>query len=775
MYQIQRDVQREEISLEHINQRYLEAQLRYEKNQMGLAEPRPDHLQNELLTLKTQNTQLEKQHQIAIENHRLITHKSIELREQLSSIEQQIHQAQDKLQTLTMEHAKLFSIQNAALRHQSKENSDITKWEKFPRLAEVLKVNGPWLNACEKVLGDSIQAIVLESMEQLWPELPHLKGHASLFITPDPKPHTISAHPCLSDQVLGQIPCSSHQLKHTFTASSLEEALSWLPTLKDYESIITADGYWLGPGWVKINGREPQDDTSLLYRQQTLTQLEANLLTAREQLKNLQEHRDNTHTSVVSSERESDALKQQLLVSQDALNTNTTQINHKQQEMNLAITKIKVLTEESEALQLKIEELLSQKMATEEQLRQTQAAASQQAQILKQLTLTKTSWEDNYNQLRDQVDKARNTLHQTELQCQQETLKAQQLRDKITHAHRQLESLHARLKTLEQHYNELTNPDLLQHTLLEEKLQLHHQTNDALILQRQREEALLRELNEGESYRHQQEQHLHSMQEKIQQEQLREQALLVRTEHLTESLASLEANIEAVLAELSTEDSLEEREQQLIALNEKIERLGAINLIAIEEYQTEIARKQHLDEQHQDLISALNTLEAAIAKMDKETQLRLKDTFDQVNASFQSLFPRLFDGGCARLELTCDNLLEAGVLVMAQPPGKRNGTIHLLSGGEKAMTAVALVFAIFQQNPSPFCMLDEVDAPLDDANVKRFCSLVKEMSKFVQFLFITHNKVTMELAEHLIGVTMREPGVSRLVAVDVKEALAIIE
>lgn len=158
-----------------------------------------------------------------------------------------------------------------------------------------------------------------------------------------------------------------------------------------------------------------------------------------------------------------------------------------------------------------------------------------------------------------------------------------------------------------------------------------------------------------------------------------------------------------------------------------------------------------------------------------QTKQRLKDTFDQINTSFQSLFPRLFGGGRALLELTCDNLLEAGILVMAQPPGKRNSSIHMLSGGEKAMTAVALVFAIFQLNPSPFCMLDEVDAPLDEMNVKRFSELVKEMSPFVQFLFITHNKVTMELADHLIGVTMHEPGVSRVVAVDVAKAMSFAQ
>ena len=237
----------------------------------------------------------------------------------------------------------------------------------------------------------------------------------------------------------------------------------------------------------------------------------------------------------------------------------------------------------------------------------------------------------------------------------------------------------------------------------------------------------------------------------------------------------MSADVDVLLSGIPTHVTLQAHEKTLIDFDDKIKRLGAINLMAIEEYQTELERKEHLDGQYMDLMEALATLDTAIAKMDKETQLRLKDTFDQVNASFQALFPRLFGGGNARLELTCDNLLDAGILVMAQPPGKRNSSIHLLSGGEKAMTAVALVFAIFQLNPSPFCMLDEVDAPLDGLNVKRFCELVKEMSQFVQFLFITHNKVTMELAEHLIGVTMREPGVSRVVTVDVEEALSIAE
>ncbi|MDH5729956.1 MAG: chromosome segregation protein SMC, partial [Gammaproteobacteria bacterium] len=198
-----------------------------------------------------------------------------------------------------------------------------------------------------------------------------------------------------------------------------------------------------------------------------------------------------------------------------------------------------------------------------------------------------------------------------------------------------------------------------------------------------------------------------------------------------------------------------------------------INLAAIEEYAEQSERKNYLEAQFLDLTEALNTLESAIRKIDKETRARFKNTFDQVNDGIKRMFPKLFGGGQAYLELTGDDLLDTGVTVMARPPGKRISNIHLMSGGEKALTAVAMVFAIFELNPAPFCMLDEVDAPLDDANVGRFCELVKTMSATVQFIFITHNKVTMEIAEHLNGVTMHEPGVSRMVAVDVDEAVEL--
>ena len=205
----------------------------------------------------------------------------------------------------------------------------------------------------------------------------------------------------------------------------------------------------------------------------------------------------------------------------------------------------------------------------------------------------------------------------------------------------------------------------------------------------------------------------------------------------------------------------------------KIERLGQVNLAAIDEFKEQSERKEYLDKQFADLTEALNALESAIRKIDRETRERFQDTFDKVNAGLGAKFPRLFGGGNAYLELTGEDVLESGVAVMARPPGKRNSTISQLSGGEKALTAVALVFSIFDLNPAPFCLLDEVDAPLDEHNVGRFCDIVREMSERVQFVFITHNKITMELASQLVGVTMNEPGVSRLVSVDVDEALRL--
>jgi chromosome segregation protein len=244
----------------------------------------------------------------------------------------------------------------------------------------------------------------------------------------------------------------------------------------------------------------------------------------------------------------------------------------------------------------------------------------------------------------------------------------------------------------------------------------------------------------------------------------------VRRETVAEQLAATQFD-PALLAQIDPAATVESWEAQLEDTKGKIERLGQVNLAAIGEFKEQSERKEYLDRQCKDLTDALETLESAMRKIDRETRTRFQDTFDRVNAGLKEKFPRLFGGGHAYLELAGEESESAGVSVMARPPGKRNSTISQLSGGEKALTAVALVFSIFDLNPAPFCLLDEVDAPLDENNVGRFCDIVREMSSSVQFIFITHNKSTMELASQLVGVTMNEPGVSRLVAVDVDEAV----
>jgi chromosome segregation protein len=278
-------------------------------------------------------------------------------------------------------------------------------------------------------------------------------------------------------------------------------------------------------------------------------------------------------------------------------------------------------------------------------------------------------------------------------------------------------------------------------------------------------------LREHEAARFAVEQQVETARSSLDEARLAAGQVRVRREGVAEQLKLTNFEFEVLAAQMAPDAAVESWEVQLEETKGKIERLGQVNLAAIGEFKEQSERKEYLDRQCKDLTDALETLESAMRKIDRETRTRFQDTFDRVNAGLKEKFPRLFGGGHAYLELAGEDTAAAGVSVMARPPGKRNSTISQLSGGEKALTAVALVFAIFDLNPAPFCLLDEVDAPLDENNVGRFCDIVRDMSRNVQFIFITHNKSTMEMASQLVGVTMNEPGVSRLVAVDVDEAV----
>jgi chromosome segregation protein len=310
---------------------------------------------------------------------------------------------------------------------------------------------------------------------------------------------------------------------------------------------------------------------------------------------------------------------------------------------------------------------------------------------------------------------------------------------------------------------------------LDELLGVRVEKEERLAEIRRRHDDLTTQLREHEESRLGSEQRLGPLRDRISDARLKEQAASLAIAQFEQQLADAGADQVALAAKLEKPVRPNVLQGEINRLGQSIQALGAINMAALDELTTDQERKQFLDAQSNDLAEALDTLENAIRRIDRESRDMLKQTFDAVNANFAKMFPVLFGGGEAKLVMTGEEILDAGVQVMAQPPGKRNQSIHLLSGGEKALTATSLIFSMFQLNPAPFCLLDEVDAPLDDSNTERFCRLVKTMSAETQFLFITHNKITMELGSHLIGVTMQEQGVSRIVAVDIEEALRMRE
>jgi chromosome segregation protein len=384
-------------------------------------------------------------------------------------------------------------------------------------------------------------------------------------------------------------------------------------------------------------------------------------------------------------------------------------------------------------------------------------------------------------QLQEAVNDARHYAKRDRDAMQELAISLESMRTAKDSADRNLERMQEQLEHVKQRREELLETledddspiESLQEELeswLAQRVEAEQHLNTA----RTASEELEQKLRGLEQQRMQLEQGVQEKRSAYENERLNAQENKVRCQTVKEQLDETGFGAKSLLDDLEEGAKTEDWEQKVSDMALKISRLGPINLAAIDEFQEQSERKEYLDSQHKDLIDALTTLENAIAKIDKETRSRFKDTFEQVNKRVSEMFPKLFGGGQAYLELTDDDLLNTGVTIMARPPGKRISNIHLLSGGEKALTAVAMVFAIFELNPAPFCMLDEVDAPLDEANVGRFCQLVKEMSSRVQFIFITHNKPAMELAQQLSGVTMREAGVSRIVAVDVDEAVKLV-
>ena len=636
------------------------------------------------------------------------------------------------------------------------------------RLADRLEVRPGWETAVETVLGPALKAV----------PVPDLGPLAAAGLAPglmliddatvaDPASDPAGSAPGLAAQCRAPWPLAG-LLGSVQTAADLTEALARRAALAPGASLVTPDGTRVGTNWLRAPAAGATD--GVLARAEALKALDQELADLADQESVLAERDEAERAARAAAEAERAAVAQDLAARNRELAALRAELTGARARAGHLRERREALAAERADLAAQCEEAIGDMEEARERLHDLLAEVEHLAERREELSRER-------EQLRAAVARARTAERTASERAQglrvgveaNRAARDATLRSRARAAEQQTQ-LHARREELEAAIEAAVEPLAEQRERLDEQLTLRVEVEKALAAARARLESLDQEVRSLEQERHQVEQSAQAIQRELDGLRLERQERLVRRRTLEEQLAEAGTEPAAALRELDPVADETEWQERLTRLAARIQRLGAINLAAIDEFKEQSERKRYLDEQHDDIARALETLEAAIRKIDRETRTRFKDTYDQVNVGFQQLFPRLFGGGHAYLELTGEDLLETGVTVMARPPGKRNSSIHLLSGGEKALTAVALVFAIFQLNPAPFCMLDEVDAPLDDANVGRFCELVRSLSNQVQFIFISHNKVTMEIADHLLGVTMHEPGVSRLVSVDVEEA-----
>jgi chromosome segregation protein len=641
-----------------------------------------------------------------------------------------------------------------------------------PRLWEKLRVAPGWEAAVEAVLRERLQAVAADAAPDWFADAPPARltvwtgqgtaaaaapeGLSSKIDSDD-----TAAHAALADWLAG-----------VYWADDADAARARTPQLKPGEYAVTPEGHLFTRNSVTFHGPHTAVE-GILARGRELERLASDAVRLRDEVTTLEAAYAETQQRYMERQREVQALRAQ---------TGQTQSRHHTAQM----------------------ELLRLQQAVE----RVQSRAAQIAQELDEVTRLQTAeratldtLENRLKDYRAQGDTARDALYaarQTRDQADRAVFEARELQRAAERRHqeagfalttctskiRELAETLARIEQeiaddetrLAQAREELAR---LPADALDAELQLaltaRTEAETALAAARDALEGLTAQLRGHDEARMACEQGLDPLRRSIEQLKLKDQeAMLMQSQfelQLREAAAD-EASLESGLADSPRPAQLQ---SEITRLQNEIAALGAVNLAALDELTQAQERADYLAAQCADLLEAVTTLEDAIRRIDQESRARLKETFDTVNLHMGELFPKLFGGGQARLILTGDELLDAGVQVFAQPPGKKNASIHLLSGGEKTLTALSLVFAMFKLNPAPFCLLDEVDAPLDDANTERYCNLVKAMSDHTQFLFITHNRVTMEMAQHLAGVTMQEPGVSRIVAVDVEEAVGMVE
>ncbi|MBS0358285.1 MAG: chromosome segregation protein SMC [Proteobacteria bacterium] len=773
-----KQVQVEQTRLQHLQQTIQTlqeriARLKQEKEHINTSEVDVQiGILNEQKNQLTQNAENHQANLQAIyEKIRIRKNENAELATQLDTLK-------NELQTLTGQYSSLQVLQQAAL---GKKQTAISSWlEKNqlinnPRLAQIIEVENQWQLATETVLGQYLQAVCTEQFGTLVEQLEQIENSNLILMDKNTEYYPSSTqYPKLIDKVKTEWSSVKSILANVYIASNLTEALELSKKIASHESIVTPEGIHLGHGWLRVT-REYDSKSGVLQREQELHQLEDNIQNQKTKITELSATVEQGNFELAELEKtreETQATITEIANQQAALNAEIQIKGNQLQQMQKRSLDIQ---NECHDIDTQLASAKQQHEQTELNFQQANQSMSKDVAVKEQLLSSREQIQLHLEITREQMRLANESQHEFELRYQSIKTQMSSSQLNIQRLTGQIEKLIERRSHLTATLEQTKTPETDLHAKLSEQLEQHKTIESELHHAREHLEQIESILREFESKRHEADKNARELQTQLEQLRMDAQSHRVRCDTILEQFAENGYEMETVLANLPEDLDDQACEQQLEKVTNRITRLGPINLAAIDEFRTESERKTYLDSQHQDLVDALTTLEEAIAKIDRETRARFKETYDQVNASFTQLFPRLFGGGNAYLELLGDDLLNTGIAVIARPPGKRNSSIHLLSGGEKALTAVALVFSIFQLNPSPFCMLDEVDAPLDDANVGRFCELVKEMSKTVQFIFITHNKVTMEMADHLIGVTMNEPGVSRLVSVDVEQAVSLAE
>lgn len=695
------------------------------------------------------------------------------LREHNQHTQEELAAARSELETLKGRLASLQALQQAA---RGEGGKAVAAWleargiDGGRRLLERLDVEPVWQNAVERVLAEQLQAVLVDRLEDDAAALGDLdQGSLTLF---EPGGADLAPRPGTLAAVVAGPGNLAYWLNSMLTADSLAQALSRRDELRPGECLVTPDGLRVGRGWISQQGAGDAR-AGVLAREQEIRELVQRQGRLQPQVEQLGERLAADREALVEAEQARESEQRALEAAQRVLSEVRALLSGKQARAEQIRHRLDGLEKDAGELRQQLGDGVGEMEAARTRLHQALASIEDLSKRREELVARRDALRTRLDEARRQSSEMRNRVHELALRVESMRSSEDSLRSGLGRVQEQLADREQRCSALEAALESGKAPIGEQEAKLEQQLQHRTEVEAALSQARKHLESIDQRLRELDQSRHQVEQKVLDERGRLDKSRMDRQEVIVRSRTLEEQLGETGFEREQLQAELAEEADVAAWQSRAEDLANRIQRLGPINLAAIDEFKEQSERMAYLDSQHEDVSRSLATLEEAIRKIDRETRTRFKETFDRVDSGFKELFPKLFGGGHAYLELTGEDLLDTGVTVMARPPGKRNTSIHLLSGGEKALTAVALVFAIFRLNPAPFCMLDEVDAPLDDANVGRYSAMVKEMSEHVQFIFITHNKVTMEIANQLSGVTMHEPGVSRLVSVDVEEAAAL--